>query len=129
MDTVQIQLDRCSHELRLTWVSDSHTACHQTLNDMSAACDRLVSSHLLLLLLGASDVRVRPQQDVLQLRLLLVDVLDSLPGAASAARVSRRPQGGFRLGSGRLWLCGWLGCYCLRLRALGMLDVRQGSGR
>ena len=47
---------------------------------MKSAC-----RYLLLLLLGAADVRVGAQQDVLQLRLLLVDVLDGLAIAPAPA--------------------------------------------
>jgi len=82
------------------------------------ACER----HLLLLLLGAADVRVGAQQDVLQLRLLLVDVLDGLAIAAAAGGVGRRPQGAPGLGrGGSLGLRGGLDRY--------RLDLRLGSAR
>ncbi len=43
----------------------------------------VVDPQRLLLLLGAADVGVGAQQDVLQLRLLLVDVLDGLAGVVA----------------------------------------------
>ena len=65
------------------------TADSRTLSNLCVVAMRFATTwegaHLLLLFLGASDVRIRAQQDVFQLRLLLVDVLDTLIIAAATA--------------------------------------------
>lgn len=48
-----------------------------------AVLSRALVAHLLLLLLCAADVGVGAQQDVLQLRFLLVDVLDGFAPAGT----------------------------------------------
>ena len=69
--------------------------------------------------LSAADVGIGPQQDVLQLCLLLVNVLDGL--ATRCDGVGAGGQGSFRLGC-RLWLGG-----SLRGLWLQAGEVVQGS--
>ena len=63
---------------------------------------------LLLLHLGAADVGVWAQQDVVQLRQLLVRVLDRLLAAGAALRVQLRGLQRIRTGLGAFRLCGRL---------------------
>lgn len=96
----------------------------------------LVHPELRGVLLHRADVGVRPQEDVLQLRLLLVHLLDGLAaaptrgGVVAGARLEREPRGGGRHGDTQR-LCAPLGFgwWKWRIGELGIwMDLEWGYG-